>query len=176
LFNNLIYEEKRNLKGQIIRDSRFMTRSSFIEPKLNETYPLLGRDIEQEIALAFDRKDIVQLSTLFINIERNNIFIKKAKNSPLYLQKKLNSLEKELGLIQTAIYLLVTDENTKLSEITKAYNLLNNYNQLEKYPAEFKNSFEKRLDIFESIKKKNSILDKLREAQNDLGFNNLSIK
>jgi hypothetical protein len=170
LFDNLVYEEKKHAKGQVIRDSRFMTRVPLSGSQLNETYPILGKDFEQDIAVAFDRRDIVQLSTLFINIERNNIFIKKAKNSPLYLQKRLSSLEKEAGLIQTAIYLLVRDEKTELSEITKAYNLLNNFNKFEKYPSEFKDSFEKRLGIFESIKKKNLILNTLKEAQNNLGF------
>ena len=166
----MIEQEKKRARGQVIRDSRFMIRPALLEQKFNETYPLFRKDLEQDIAIAFDKKDIVQLSTLFINIERNNIFIKKAKNSPLYLQKKLNSLDKELGLIQTAIYLLISDEKTELSEITKAYNLLNNCNQFEKSNAGLKDSFEKRLGIFESIKKKNLILSKLREAQNGLGF------
>lgn len=167
--HNLVQNNKIKATGQVIRDSRFMTKPA--DKTNDDSAELIAmQDLEQSVAVAFDRKDVVQLASLLIEAERNNHFVKKAKNSPLYVYKKKTSIENETSLIQTAIYLLIDDKETSQNEITKAYNLLNNIKLLEKSPEKLKTSFENRLGIAESIKRKNSILNQLREARNGLGF------
>lgn len=131
-------------------------------------------EIEHKIADAFDKKDITELVSLLCKSDESPIYVRKAINSPLYVYSNGADLDikikDKITLTETALYLLLKDTDIELKEIAKAFQIFSVKNAIYNPSLKLTEEFHKRLGLFENIRKTDQIINKLREARQDLGF------
>ena len=166
--------------AQIIRDSRLMSGVSRSVAPQFDNEPLYSdnawnKEIEQQIALFFERKDIVEVANLLCKRDESPLYIKKTKNSPLYVYVSANQsvntkLQEKISIAQTALFLLVKDAEVPIKEVAQAFKIVTDRNSAYQPPLIMTEEFHKRLGLFENIKKTEAIIQKLIFAGQNLGL------
>lgn len=180
LINNL-----ENIDGSIpvkpvnvIKDSRFMSEPNKKPARDSICQSAWNKEMEQTIAFSFERKDIVELAKIISNNEDSPLYIKKTKNSPLYVYicHGGKGLSKEvldkINMIEAAMFLLIKDEEVVIKDISQAYKLIKSPKSIYSPSKKIIETFHARLGISESELKREEIINKLREtAQSFVGSN-----
>jgi len=142
-------DNNQNSTARVIRDSRFVSALPSRANKPSFTNTSAPVDLDQAIAMAFERRDIVELTEMIC--AESPIYMKKTRNSPLYVFVSPNShcqnrnLKEKIGIVETALYLLINDDKTDLKDIAKSYKLITDRNSIYKPSSKLLDAFNQRL-------------------------------
>jgi hypothetical protein len=179
--NNNSMPLKSNLMAQVIRDDRFLGTlpEKGKTPNFCNYVPhgsQVFEDNEQRIAFAFEKKDLVDLTKLLCEPAVKPFVIQKTKNSPLYIYINPNENKSAAydsnknGILETAIFLLVNDQETLLKDVADSFKLLTDRSLNYKPPLKLMDAFHERLGLFENLRKTDEIIQKLKNTGKGLGF------
>lgn len=126
--------------------------------------------LKTKVANAYSDGDIVSLAAILADISVKSTIIKKASSdSPVYtMSQEPSHFLKLTGIIETAIFLLVNDEQSESKAINEAYELLRS----SKYSFNKKlaQAFHSRIKSDMNYNKTLEVINKLQILGEELGF------
>ncbi len=126
--------------------------------------------LKAKVANAYCHGDIVSLANILADISAKSVIIKKASTtSPVYTssQKPAHML-KLAGIIETALFLLVNDEETNSEAIDKAYEVL--VKSKYTFNDKLSEAFHCRIKADINYNKTLEVINKLQILGEELGF------
>ncbi len=125
--------------------------------------------MKARIANAYTNGDLKKLASILIEINSKLTIVKKNTTSPIYtISEKPSNILKLSSIIETAMFLLVNDEETPNQQVSDAYEILrkSNYSLKEK----LFDAFQHRLKSDNDYGKMIEVINKLQILGEELGF------
>ena len=126
--------------------------------------------LKAKVANAYSHGDIVTLANILAELSAKSIIIKKAyTTSPVYTSsEKPAHILKLVGIIETALFLLVNDEETNSKSIDKAYDVL--VKSKYTFNDRLSDAFHCRIKADINYNKTIEVINKLQILGEELGF------
>ena len=164
----MAHEKVRYLTG--ITNKGNVTPFSVIDRRRNHDWAVT---VHETIAVAYESKNIVMLVDMLCNSTNSPIYTKKTSSSPLYVYSNKDSdasIREKISLVETAIFLLLSDKKIKTEDLSRAYGILDSKNTKYTPPVKIKAEFQKKLGIVDSETRTEMIIERLKQARTELQF------